>query len=185
MKYFFGFAAVILVLLVTFVLIWRGWSGNTTPEAPPPLSDYTYTTAAMRLTTIGPVNPDQEHRAVRITISRSENRLEVLEGYQRSPASSKSYPSNQEAYGTFLRALDLMGYTKGNDNPNLADDRGFCPTGKRFIYEIVDGTNVKQRYWSTSCSKAQGTFNGAASAIQKLFKDQIPEYRDLTRGVKL
>lgn len=187
MKYFFGFAAVILLVLITFILIWRGLTGGGGEEqnVPPPLSDYTFTTTAMRLTIDGEVNAQQEHRAIRIIVSRSESRLEVLNGYDRVLVDSKSYASNQEAYGVFLRSLDRMGYTMGDDDPDLRDERGFCPTGRRYIYEIVDGTDVIQKFWSTSCDRDEGTFQGSASLILDLFKEQIPDYRQLTRKVDL
>lgn len=187
MKYFFGFAAVLLLILITFILIWRGLTGGGGGEqdVPPPLSDYTFTSTAMRLTIDGEVNSQQEHQAIRIIVSRSESRLEVLNGYDRVLADSKSYASNQEAYAVFLLALDRMGYTQGDDDPDLRDERGFCPTGKRYIYEIVDGTDVIQKYWSSSCGKDQGTFEGVSKSILSLFKKQIPDYRQLTRKVDL
>lgn len=186
MKYFFGFAAVIVLVILTFVLIWRGFSGGgDAPAPPPPLHSYTFTTTAMRFTIDGPVDPESEHRALQVTVSRSESRIEILKGYDRVVSKAKSYASNQEAYETFLRALDLLDYTQGNDDPALADDRGYCPSGRRFIYEIVDGTDILQRYWSTSCSRKQGTFLGSASEVQKLFKTQIPDYDEFTRGLDI
>jgi hypothetical protein len=186
MKYFFGFAAIILLVLITFVLIWRGFTGGgDEPEAPPPLSDYAFTTTAMRLTIDGEVDAQQEHSAIRIIVSRSESRLEVLEGYDRVLTESRSYASNQEAYGVFLRALDRMGYTLGDSDPDLRDERGFCPTGRRYIYEIVDGTDVIQKFWSTSCDRDEGTFQGAGNRVLDLFREQIPDYRQLTRNVEL
>lgn len=186
MKYFFGFGAVILLTILTFVLIWRGFGGGgeSVPQAVP-LSDYTFTTTAMRFTTEGLVNADKEHRAIRITVSRSESRVEVLGGYQRSVLKAKSFASNQEAYATFLRALDKLGYTDGVEDPELADDRGFCPQGQRYIYEIVNGTDVMQRYWASSCRKEKRTFLGKVSDVNWLFQNQISGYREFIRSVKL
>lgn len=185
MKYIFGFVAVILIVLITLVLIWRGLmgGGGAPAEEPAPLTDYAFTTTAMRLTIDGEINADEEHSAVRITLSRSENRVEILEGYDYAMTDSRSYASNQEAYGNYLRALDLMGFTEGADSEEMADERGVCPTGERYTYEIVDGTDVKQRYWSTSCRTSDGTFLGESREVQKFFRALIPDYRDLTRGV--
>lgn len=186
MKFFFSFVGIVLLILITFILIWRGMTGDgPVPEAPAPLSDYTFTGVMMRFTVVGQVNQQEDHRGMRMTVSRSESRLEVLEGYDRTITESRSYASNQEAYATFLRALDKQGFTQGNDDPELRDDRGFCPRGRRFIYEIVDGNEVIQRYWSTSCGRSQGTFEGNGGAIERLFRAQIPDYRELTRGVRL
>lgn len=158
---------------------------NREPDVQPaPLADYSLTTTAMRLTIDGEVNTDEEHRAIRITISRSESRVEILKGYDKEVVAGKSYESTDKAYETFLRALDLMAYTKGNDNLQLEDDRGYCPEGQRYIYEIVDGTDIHQRYWSTSCNKEK-SFEGDSQDIIKLFKKQIPDYRSFTKDVDL
>jgi hypothetical protein len=186
MRYVIGFIAIIVLVILTFVLIWRGVTGDGDPvETPAPLTDYTFTTTVMRFTIVGRVNADQDHRSVRMTISRSENRIEILEGYQEALGEARSYASNQEAYGTFLRSLDLLGFTQGSDDPERADDRGFCPIGQRYIYEIVDGTNVVQRYWSTSCRGDMGPFEGDKGGVRSLFQAQIPDYRAITRGVRL
>lgn len=185
MKYAIGFVAVILITILTFVLIWRGVMNREPEIQPAPLADYALTTTAMRLTVDGAVNPDEQHRAIRITVSRSESRVEILKGYNYEFVDGKSYPSTDEAYSTFLRALDLMNYTKGNDTAEMEDDRGYCPAGKRFIYEIIDGTDVSQRYWSTSCSKKVGNFEGDAQDVRKLFEEQIPDFKKFTKDVDL
>jgi hypothetical protein len=82
-----------------------------------------------------------------------------------------------------LRALDLLGYTEGNDASELADERGYCPAGRRYIYAIADGSDILQRYWSTSCG--EGTFAGRTKGVRALFQAQIPDYREFIRGVKL
>lgn len=184
MKYTIGFIAVILITILTFVLIWRGVMGGEDEVQPAPLTDYAISTTAMRLTTEGQVNPDKLHRAIRITVSRSESRVEILKGYDGEVIKGKSYPSTDEAYFTFLRALDLMGYTEGKDKPEMADHRGYCPAGKRYLYEIVDGVDLLQTYWSASCSKV-GNFEGDDSGIRKLFEEQIPDYRKFVDNVDL
>lgn len=184
MKYTLGFIAVIIVVIITFVMIWRGIMGREPEAQPAPLTDYALTTTAMRLTIDGEVNTDEEHRAIRITVSRSESRVEILKGYGKEVVQGKSYESTDKAYETFLRALDLMNYTKGNNNLELEDDRGYCPEGERYIYEIIDGTDVQQRYWSTSCNREK-TFDGESNDVIKLFKKQIPDYRSFTKDVDL
>lgn len=185
MKYAIGFVAVILITVLTFVLIWRGVMNREPEVQPAPLADYALTTTFMRLTIDGAVNTDDEHRAIRITVSRSESRVEILKGYDYEVVDGKSYPSTDEAYSTFLRALDLMNYTKGNNQPEMEDDRGYCPAGKRYIYEIISGSDVEQRYWSASCSSKVGNFEGEAREVRQLFEEQIPDFRKFTKDVDL
>ena len=186
MKYFFGFLGSLGLVILVFILVLRGLGGGGGGQKPKEevrLPDYTHTTTAMQFTTEGRVNADQEHYAVRITVSRSEARIEILQGYQENVIYAQSYPSNSEAYATFLRALEKMGYTKGDEESAIEDDRGFCPTGQRYIYTIVNGSSTAQRFWTSSCGG--GTFEGQSAKIRALFKAQIPEYTKLTRGITL
>ncbi len=175
MKYFFGFLASIGLIVFVFILIIRGFSGSGSKKnIPAPLVDYANTSVQMQYTIDGQINADQEHEALRITVDQNESKIEVLKGYTQAVAETKTYPSNQDAYGTFLRALDVAGYTKGNSDSAKKDERGFCPNGFRYNFDIVDGSSNKQHYWATSCG--QGTSKGNTNTIRSLFQQQIPDY---------
>lgn len=182
MKYFLAFLACVALIVGVFILVLRGFSG---PKAAPqaPLTDYTSTNTVMRYTIDGPITADEQHRAIRISVSRSESRIEVIQGYQGNVIAAKSYPSNEDAYGNFLRSLQLLGFTKGDPDENKADERGVCPTTRRFTYEIVSGATVLQHYWKGVCGG--GTFDGNATTVQTLFIQQIPEYSTFTSGTNL
>lgn len=173
MRYFIGFLAVVIFVVAIFILVLRGFRGPDQP-AEAPLTDYTSTNIMMRYTVDGPINNEESHRKVRITVSRSESRIELIQGYQENVILAKSYVSNEEAYGTFLRTLDLLNFTEGDKNPEKADERGVCPTDNRFVYEIVNGTDKLQRYWKGSCGG--GTFGGNANLVRAAFIQQIPDY---------
>ncbi len=64
------------------------------------------------------------------------------------------------AYGAFLQSLAHAGFDKGDKDPALKDERGYCPLGNRYIYEIVENKRV---------------FSGSGL--------QVAENRPLTRGV--
>ncbi|MGH7237397.1 MAG: hypothetical protein ACREGF_02580, partial [Candidatus Saccharimonadales bacterium] len=98
---------------------------------------------------------------------------------------TKTYPNNSSAYGVFLRALDLAGFTNGKTDPGLADYRGYCPAGTIYIYQIINGNdNRTQQYWGTSCG-GQGTFQGSATSVNYLFEQQIPDYAAVTANLSL
>ena len=176
MRYFLGFLGVVALVILVFVLIVRGFSGggSKAPKTQTDLSDYTNTTTLMRFTTEGPVTADPNYNELRITIGRDANTIEIAKGYQGQVIKAKTYPNNSEAYGNFLRALQLLGYTKGVEDPSLADERGFCPTGNRYVYEIISGSADVQRYWIGTCGV--GTFKGNSQIIRSLFRKQIPDY---------
>jgi hypothetical protein len=182
MRYFLGFLAAIGLVVLVFILILRGLSGPRQSNVQTLLTDYSKTQTVMRMTIDGPVNADQNHRQVRVTVGRDENMVETITGYQGEVLDTKTYPNNEEAYYTFLRALQLQGYTKGNPDEARADERGVCATGKRYIFEIITGSATVQRYWTTSCDGG-GTFTGNTSTIRLLFQKQVPDYSKMTRGM--
>lgn len=179
MRYFLGFLAAVALLVVVFILIVRGFGGRG-PNVQADLTDYAKTQTVMRLIVEGPVNADESHRSVSVIVGRSSNTINLVQGYEGRVIKTQTYQSNEDAYATFLRALQLNGYTKGNTDPARADSRGVCPTGKVYTFEIITGSATVQRFWTTSCGG--GTFKGNHALIRKLFKAQIPDYTKITAG---
>lgn len=187
MRYIIGLLLGIGLIVLTFILIFRAFSGDDAPrQRAIDLNDYANSTAVMRLTIDGDINSEQEHNRVRITVSRDQVLFEHVQGYEGKLAQSNTYPSNNQAYATFLRALQLAGYTNGNpDDPEGEDERGYCPRGQRYIYEAVDGGEEIFRWWSTSCSADQGNFTGSPSTVRSLFQRQVPDYNERVRSIDL
>lgn len=183
MKYFLAFLGVIALIVVVFVMIFHDFSGHKTTPTQAPLTDYATTVTQMRYTLEGPVTADQNYNAVRITIGRDANTIEILQGYQDQVIDAKTYPNNSDAYAVFLRSLQLQGYTKGDATPANADERGFCPNSQRYLYEIITGATEVQRYWRGACTA--GTFKGNAATVQDLFTRQIPDYDSMTQNLDL
>lgn len=176
MKYFIAFLASIALIIFVIVLIIRGFTGNDKKaDLPTPLIDYANTSVQMQYTVAGPVTADQQRKALRITVGQDQTRIEKLEGYNETISNQKTYENNLAAYSEFLRALDIAGYARGVDDASLKDERGYCPNGERYSFDIVDGGNVKQHYWSTSCGKG-GNFKGKPAQVITLFQKQIPDY---------
>src|SRR5438045_1826478 len=109
MKYFFGLLVSLGLIVLEFILVLRGFSGDGTTKSKTALADYSGTDAVVQMTVDGPVIYDQDHRAYRITVGRSQVTVEALRGYQYETIESKIFGNNQEAYTNFLRALDIAG----------------------------------------------------------------------------
>lgn len=186
MRYIAGLLLGIGLIVLTFVLIFRalgGGGGSSERERQINLNDYATTNAVMRWTQDGAINSEERHARVRISVTKDQVTFEQIQGYQGKLVQTKTFPSNPQAYGTFLRALTLAGFT--NARPNVTDDeRGYCPQGRRFIYEIVNGGDEVKRTWSTSCSRDQGSFNGSADTVRSLFQKQVPDYDRIVSNIK-
>jgi len=186
MRYIVGLLLGIGLIVLTFILIFKAFSGggDTPQDKAINLNDYATTSAIVRYTVDGVTNSDQIHNKIRITVSKDTVLYEQIQGYEGKLVNSKTYPNNSQSYGTFLRALDLAGFQNGNKSFD-DDERGYCPSGKRYIYEAIDGGDTLSRWWSSSCSKSIGSLKGNASTIRNLFQRQVPDYSKVTIGVKL
>jgi len=188
MKYFFGFLASIGLVILVFILVLRGFGGKSNTPQANPLTDYANSDTLVRMTVDGPIVSDQQHQAYRITIGRSETRVETLQGYEYDAIDTRTYNNNQEGFTNFLRAIELAGFAKGikDVSSQAKDERGVCATGDRFVFEVIDGTSQKQRYWSTSCGN-NGTFKGNTEQVKRLFDRQVPtpDFTQLTGHLRL
>jgi hypothetical protein len=81
--------------------------------------------------------------------------------------------------------LDIAGYSKGAVGSGVdTDDRGFCPQGERYNFEILNGSKQIQNFWATSCG-GQGTFKGNVPTVINLFMAQMPDYNNVINGTDI
>lgn len=184
MRYLIGLLIGIGLIVLLFVVIFHHGSSTTAPSTTKPLIDYANTNTVVQYTDDFPVVANQTHRETVTTVGADQVTFSVLSGYQNETIRTQSYNNNAEAYANFLRSMQLAGFTKTNNDPKLKDERGYCPEGHRYIYEIKDGNNTIQHLWSTSCGNI-GNFKGLTGTINDLFIKQVPDYNNLTQNVGL
>lgn len=133
----------------------------------------------------GRVVGEDRFKSIRITITSTKRTVEILDGYSYRVEKSAEFINSQASFGVFLRSLDELNF--GLQRTTIKDDeRGQCPTGRRFVYKLTDGSNEILRSWSTSCSSKEGSFaSNKGSTIRELFKSQITDYNKFVAGVKL
>lgn len=188
MRYILGVFAVLVLLILVIILIFRRTpvptSSVQTGDKQVVLADYTDKPATMEYTMRGAVTAEENRRAIRITVSEQERVIEILSGYNENVERRERFSNNQNAYSNFLIALDKAGFSREQET-DIEDERGTCPLGKRFIYKFEEGNDRLFRLWSTSCLGKQGSFGGNESLVRRLFQNQIPDYTTLVRGVRL
>lgn len=185
MRYFIGFLIILGLIILGIILFIRLlFGGNDQPQMKDTeaLTSYASTRTIMQMEIAGPITADQDHQRVQIDVGTGGNEIRIYKGYQTEVLRRENFHSNPDAYANFLRAIDLLGYTNGDTAENMADERGFCPGGERYVFSIADGAETKQRFWATSCGK-EGSFKGQSDMIVELFQAQIPGYSDLTENV--
>jgi|SRR5665213_2151955 len=180
MRYFIAFFITMGLIFLLVVLLFGGGKSKTPPTVKT-LASYASTNAEAQLTIDGPINANQNHQQVQINVGRDDVTLEQLQGYDGDVTSMQNYANTQNAYANFLLALAHAGFTLGNNDPKSADERGFCPLGDRYVFQLTqDGKDI-ERYWATSCGSPK-TYLGALDLTISLFKAQVPNYGKQTQN---
>ncbi len=165
------------LIILTIVLIVRGFSGggsSNAPESQKDLSSYATTSASVSVTSDGPVVADQDYRSTVIKVSNTDVTIDVIQGYQGNVIQHQTFANNVNSYTVFLKSLQGLGFTKGDSDPAKGDGVGVCPTGHRYIYQLSGAGEDSFSFWSVSCSGGAGTFKGSAAQVRSLFERQVP-----------
>ncbi|HYH36375.1 MAG TPA: hypothetical protein VD706_02650 [Candidatus Saccharimonadales bacterium] len=183
MRYFIGFLVMVALIITLIVMLFNGGDKPAVPNTTKKLTDYANTDARVSMTIDGPINASSEHEQVRVTVDRNNVTYEHIKGYDGQVADTKIFENTENAYDVFLHALMHAGFTNGNNESALRDDRGYCPTGDRYIFELSENNDRLQRYWATSCGGVR-TYDGALNLTLTLFKAQVPDYSGLTGNIQ-
>jgi hypothetical protein len=186
MKYFLISLGVVLLLIFGIVIFNRGGSKPTSvaPSKTIKLTDYAKNpNVTLRMTTAGPINANENHRTIEISISSTSRSVNVFTGYQGQVLTANTFNNNEPAFSEFLAALNRALFTReARVGENINPD-AICPTGNRTHYTITDGGKTEMDLWAASC--AGGSFGGNRPLTNSLFQAQIPNYSTLTSGVSL
>ena len=178
LRYLIGFLGIIALIILVIILIVRAGSNSTVGPQAIDLADYITNSSEVSLTIDGPVSANETHRSIHITVDERRATAELIKGYEGQIEDSKSYTTNENSYANFMLALKHAGFTLGNTDESIKDERGYCATGLRYIYQLKDSGKEIRRFWGTSCSK-DGTYKGMGELTRTLFQQQIPDYDDL------
>jgi hypothetical protein len=185
LKFFFGFlafiAAVVIVVLLVLGLVktMNSDTAKSTTSSSVRLTDESMLDSVARYTVTSPVVADENYRETRIMISQNVRTVEVLHGYDKKVEKTSSLPNTKDAYKAFLGALSAASFSTKRDNVQ-GDLRTTCVTGNHYYYELSVGSTKKVDTWTTSCSRKNGSFAGDTDGVSQLFKDQFPNYDQVT-----
>lgn len=189
MKYIIGGFGVIIVVATFIALIVAFVGRDSDPDDESvddriALRELVDENSEVIYTTSGRIIADEEYRTVRITVSDSQRRFEILEGYNLAVQERVDLPNTSAAYEEFLRALEEAGFDNV-DWSERSSEKGKCPTNRRHVYRaLIDGEEAI-RSWSSPCRGQRGNFGGNSRLIERLFQGQIPEYRERTRDLRI
>jgi hypothetical protein len=183
MRYLIGL--VIFILLIIFLIIKLLSGGSHKAALPPSLVSYADTATTVRYIIDNPVQAPQNHRDIVIEVGSSSTDFKITKGYDGEVIKQQSFPMSNSAYAAFLLSLQHSGgYTLGNTDTALQDERGYCATGNRYSYDVVGGDGSRiQHFWSTSCGPK--TFKGVADIVRQLFEAQVPNFDDYVNDIQI
>lgn len=181
LRYLIGFLGIIALIILVIILIVRAGSNSSVGSSAIDLADYITNSSEVSLTIDGPVSANETHKSIHISVDERRATAELIKGYEGQVIDSKTYTTNENLYANFLLSLKHAGFTLGNTDESVKDERGYCPTGIRYVYELKDNDKEVRRFWSTSCGK-EGTYKGAGELTRSLFQNQIPDYGDLSNS---
>lgn len=184
MRYFIGFLIAFGLIILLIILLVSGGGKPKVPATSKTLDSYAATSAEVRMTIDGPVNSEQQHQQVRIIVNRNNVTFEQLQGYGNTVVNMQNYASTQDAYTNLLLALTHANFTSGNTDPKLQDERGYCALGDRYIFEVAQNNKDLERFWATTCGSPK-TYLGNLALTISLFRAQVPNYNELTQGIRL
>ncbi len=176
------FLVVVIGIVLLLSLVFGGKKqSSTTKNATSSLAvtDYLNKDSQVVSITDGPINGDDTHRSIRISVDRDTRTMDVIQGYQGKVIASKSYVNNQKAYDEFLHALERASFGKTRKT-SFASEDGICATGRRFVFELFENGKSVSRTWTANCQK--GNTIAAPDRITKLFRNQITDYEELIKG---
>jgi hypothetical protein len=193
-RYVGGFVATIIVIIILILgyNMLRKVAVQTTDNTPNnsesntksnSLTSADYKNQPVTYTVRGSITGNEEHNSIRITVSPSVRRVEVMQGYSNTVIKTSDTPNTQAAYDAFISALQGAKFTTVRKSTQVREQT--CPLGKQYVYQVAPDNVDPFLSWATSCGRKQGTFNGNGSTIQELFRKQIPNYGEFTRGVDL
>lgn len=180
------FVVVSLALILGLVAVGRyifGGGSATTDDTVVQARDELLTVnvdRSVHMTIRGPIVADENFRTYQVVVSPAEREYTVYSGYRDEVVSRDTFGNNTRAYEQFVYALDKAAMTKpGKYTESEASDiRGICATGRVYEFELYDGDNQIQRYWTSTCGGSPGTLGASVQQITNLFSAQIT-------GVKL
>jgi hypothetical protein len=184
-KFFFGFLAfiaatvVVVLLIIGLVKNTSSSSNRSLVSSTATLTDDAMVNSVARYTVTSPIVADENYRETRITVSQNVRTVEVLHGYARVVEKTATLPNNKEAYKAFLGALSAAKFSTKRDAVS-ANSRTTCVTGNHYYFELSLGSEKKVDSWTTSCSLNSGSFAGDNDAVAQMFRDQYPNYSDVT-----
>jgi hypothetical protein len=133
---------------------------------------------SVRMNVRGPIVADENFRSYQIAVDSSSRRMTTYSGYLDKTIDNVQLGNSVKGYEEFVYALNRANLMKGVELADEKNDtRGICATGRVYEFEVLQGSSVIKRLWTSTCKGSQGSLKASVTQLQKLFNEQIPDSR--------
>lgn len=138
-------------------------------------SDY-----SVRMTVRGPLVADENYRTYAVAVSPSARTMTTYKGYGAQQIDNSQLANTPASYEQFVYALNRAKLMDGTPSTGDASDtRGICATGTLYTFDVLQGSNVVQSLWTSTCTGSPGSLKANLSQVTNLFSKQIPNFAGL------
>ena len=141
---------------------------------------------SVRMTVRGPIVAQNNFHSYTIEASPDKTAMTTYVGYIGQQVATKSYENNTQAYTQFVNALDKANMMEGTlltGDANNTD--GVCARGNLYLFAVLQGTNVIQELWTSTCRGSVGSLKANMTQISTLYQRQIPDFTALIRQISM
>ncbi|MET0979741.1 MAG: hypothetical protein ABWX90_00600 [Candidatus Saccharimonadales bacterium] len=141
---------------------------------------------SVRMTVRGPIVADENFRSYQIAVDSSSRRMTTYAGYLDTTLQNVQLDNNAKGYEEFVNALNRAQLMKGEEgNVEQNDTLGVCATGRVYEFEVLQGTSVIKRLWTSTCKGAAGTLKANRAQVEDLFNAQIPNSQEILNTIDI
>lgn len=165
-----------------------GASPSPTPQVNVGKQALTSTLAdrSVRMSVRGPLVADENFHSYTVTVAPDSRNLTTYQGYSGQAIDTSQLANTPVSYEQFVHALDRARLMDGTPLTGDANDtRGICATGMLYQFEVLQGSNVVQSLWTSTCAGSPGSLKANLPQVQRLFTAQIPDAVKLTSKINL
>lgn len=182
---FFGFIAVIVVVVIGAVLVRNTFRGGNAPKVETPeLTEEVTGNTTLRMRLDGPVVANENRESIQIDVSPRQRTIAYFKTYTDIAERRGTYPNNDKAFEEFVKALAIAGFA--TENTKFTEPHnGECASGRVYHFDLIEDGQTKRSLWTNSCDQRVGNFAGNAPAVIRLFRVQIPNFEEIVLGSTL
>lgn len=171
-------------------VLFGGESSSPSPTPPVNTGKQALTTTSadrsVRMTVRGPIVASENFHSYAITVSPDARNMTTYVGYVGQPVDSAQLENTSQAYEQFVYSLSRANLMEGTPLTGEANDtRGICATGSIYTFEVLQGSNVIQGLWTSTCKGSPGSLEANLQQVSRLFQRQIPTFSQLASKVRL